>query len=298
MSRNEAPITLIGNLAIDVHTYVDDNQWPSAATEKFHAQVGIGPGGSILNAAKTFAALGRRSELVALVGKDDEGQLIIENLNQSGFSTRLVRPILPQTYKTVLVVDGDGDKKMFSSSTSLPSREAIRKALLSDIGRPDHVHISAKPWTIELAIDLDDSVPLSVDLHSGVDVSPYPELLQRGPIVFFSVVGIDDAEAAARDYVAGGARVAICTQGPRGALVAQRGSPEVGLYPAVVPRDRVVDTVGAGDVFAATFLHYLYRGDPPPQCVRKAHLQASKSCTTYGMHELYSEQEVDEAAGG
>jgi sugar/nucleoside kinase (ribokinase family) len=66
----------------------------------------------------------------------------------------------------------------------------------------------------------------------------------------------------------------IATDGKNGCWVKNRNETEA-LHYDVEPVLDVVDTTGAGDIFAGGYLSAMLRGDDVRRCVKKAHLAAS-----------------------
>lgn len=66
---------------------------------------------------------------------------------------------------------------------------------------------------------------------------------------------------------------AVITRSEKGCVVVDRGA--VGHFPAV-PVDRVVDLTGAGDLFAAGFLHGLARNAPMRECAHFGAIAAAE----------------------
>jgi fructokinase len=103
------------------------------------------------------------------------------------------------------------------------------------------------------------TAPLVIELLqlAGVVKLNDEELARVQQMVGTSYVSIEDF---CRDYAARFAWEAVCvTQGDRGCAIFKGGEyVEVSAVPI-----RVVDTVGAGDAFAAAFLHGLNAGWPP-----------------------------------
>ncbi len=91
----------------------------------------------------------------------------------------------------------------------------------------------------------------------------------------YEVDDIDAAIAAVRDQV----RVAALTRGRDGCSIVWEG--EVVHVPAA-PVERVVDTTGAGDLFAAGFLHAFARGQSAVDCGRLGALCAAEVIGHYG----------------
>jgi sugar/nucleoside kinase (ribokinase family) len=77
----------------------------------------------------------------------------------------------------------------------------------------------------------------------------------------------------------GGCAVAAVTRGARGSIVRSRG--ETIEVPAV-PVTAVVDTTGAGDLYAAGFLFGLTRGNDLARCARIGSLAAAEVVSHFG----------------
>jgi len=85
----------------------------------------------------------------------------------------------------------------------------------------------------------------------------------------------DDALSHAGSAV----EIAAVTRGPAGSVIAA-GSSRIRIDAA--PVARVVDTTGAGDLFASGFLFGLSRGMPLAECGRLASLAAAEIISHYG----------------
>lgn len=75
-------------------------------------------------------------------------------------------------------------------------------------------------------------------------------------------------------------RFLVVTMGQRGSALYRDGS--LTHIPSPSPRKKAVDTTGAGDVFAGTFLAGILRGKDPVESIRQAHLRAGLSVTHLG----------------
>jgi sugar/nucleoside kinase (ribokinase family) len=77
--------------------------------------------------------------------------------------------------------------------------------------------------------------------------------------------------------------LAVVTTGPDGCLVV---SPEGVLYESAQPVDRVLDTTGAGDLFAAGFLFGFTRSMPLSECARLGSIAAAEVISHVGPRPL------------
>ena len=88
-------------------------------------------------------------------------------------------------------------------------------------------------------------------------------------VALYEAASLEEAVAAVR----GRCELAAVTRSARGSLVV--AGAEVHEVPAA-PVGRVVDTTGAGDLYAAGFLHGLARGMGPAACARLGGLAAAE----------------------
>ena len=84
------------------------------------------------------------------------------------------------------------------------------------------------------------------------------------------------------------------TRGPAGAVVLTARGPEV---VAAAPVAKVVDTTGAGDLYAAGFLHGLTHDRPLVDCARLGSIAASEVISHVGARPVTSLARLARAAG-
>jgi sugar/nucleoside kinase (ribokinase family) len=100
----------------------------------------------------------------------------------------------------------------------------------------------------------------------------------------------DRAVEALRPHV----KLAAITRGERGSVILSQGER---LSVAAEPVEKVVDTTGAGDQYAAGFMFGLSRGRPLQQCGRLGGLAAAEVISHYGPRPQVSLRELAEAKG-
>jgi sugar/nucleoside kinase (ribokinase family) len=106
----------------------------------------------------------------------------------------------------------------------------------------------------------------------------------------FGVAGFDAALEAADEtglLVAG-------TRGPKGSVVTTPHGP---VAVEAHPVDRVLDTTGAGDLYAAGFLYGLTHGADPPRCARLGGLCASEIISHLGARPVADLRRLANEAG-
>jgi sugar/nucleoside kinase (ribokinase family) len=91
----------------------------------------------------------------------------------------------------------------------------------------------------------------------------------------FQTDSFDDASAALRERV----KLAAVTRSDKGSVIISQGER---LTVAAEPVEKVVDTTGAGDQYAAGFMFGLSRGRPLQACGALASLAAAEVISHYG----------------
>jgi len=123
-----------------------------------------------------------------------------------------------------------------------------------------------------------------------VSLEEWTSLEGRLPSNAVVVLSLEDlqGELQAAQKIARWCRVLAVTLGARGARVYWQAQQE--HLPA--PAAEEIDPTGAGDIFAATFLFRLLRGDDPPQAARWANRLAAQSVQRTGLDSVPTAAEV------
>jgi ribokinase len=204
------------------------------------------PGGKGANQAIAAARLGAEVEMIGAVGDDDAGRELIAALDDSGVDTSRVQVRHGASGVALIVVDSAGENSIVvcpgavlqldsRSVTSTPDA-AVLAQLEVDMAVVEHV---ARRATGPFFLNVSPVTDLSHALRDRVDV-------------FI----VNQGEYEASPFLATASMVAL-TLGAEGAVLLRRGSI---VSKARVRADRVVNTVGAGDAFAAAFTVALLEG--------------------------------------
>jgi sugar/nucleoside kinase (ribokinase family) len=223
-------------------------------------------GGSATLTACAAARLGLRTALVSVVGDDVFGRFMLESLEERGVQTRwcTVDAGTP-TGLTVVLTRPDGDRAMLTAPGTLATigaehvpADALRAARGVHVGGyfllPALQPALAEIFAAARAAGTSTSLDTGWDPSESWDGELAAVLAQTD--WFFPnaqearlVTGVSDLEEATANLAAGGGGV-VAKLGDEGAL-ARRGDE---LARAAALAVEVVDTVGAGDCFAAGFL--------------------------------------------
>jgi ribokinase len=277
------------------------------------------PGGSAANTIYGLAKLGLRCGFVGVVGDDQAGQAIVQSFEEVGVDTRgiVVRPST-KSGQTICITAGEGQKAIYiiPGANSLLDSHDIDLAYLSDTR---YVHLSSfvgeRPFSqqSEVVSRLPARVRVCVSLDSvyvGRGLEALRGLLGRCAVLFANGEELqqltgEEPRVAAHSCLDMGCETVVVTFGSgaqeddrratpgddeitASIIVTRRrgrgGPPVEHAVPAVrTHRQEVVDTVGAGDAFAAGFLFGLLSGRYGlARCGALGHTAAEFSLTELG----------------
>jgi sugar/nucleoside kinase (ribokinase family) len=258
-------------------------------------------GGSAANTVAGVAALGGRAGFVGKIADDELGRVFVHDIRACGVE---YHPVMDGgqaagpadaeatgTGRCLVLVSGDAERTM---ATHLGVATTIRPEDVPEslVARGRIAYLEGYLWdmppakeamrrTVEVAHGHDGSVALSLSdpfcverhqrefldlLRDDVDVLLGNE---EEVVRLFGARSLDGALSAAEET---GLLVAV-TLGSAGSVVlTPRGAAEVPASPVA----EVVDTTGAGDLYAAGFLYGLTHGAGPVDCARLGALCAGE----------------------
>jgi sugar/nucleoside kinase (ribokinase family) len=307
-------VVAIGNALVDVIAHCDDAFLAAhgrskgsmalidvPTMEKLYAAMGPGieiSGGSAANTVAGVASFGGRSAFIGKTAPDQIGEVFRHDIRAAGVTFKtppaadgeptgrsliLVTPDGQRTMNTFLGVsphlgNGEVDPELVRSASILylegylfdrdDAKEAFREAarIAADAGRP-------------VALTLSD--PFCVDRHRA----EFLQLVKKQvDILFANEAEITSLyETQSFDLAAQRARAdikfAALTRSEKGSVILAGG--EAIAIPAA-PVEQVVDTTGAGDLYAAGFLFGVARGLPMETAGRLGSLAAAEVISHVG----------------
>jgi len=235
------------------------------------------PGGGPFNTARALARLGTPVSFLGRFSTDAQGDVLRAALSGAGVDLALVSSgPEPTTIAQAELDAGGGARYQFAvDGTSAPalSNEMVPAAFGHDVValQVGSLGLLLEPIATTLATLVERergrlAIVLDPNVRPGLgDPDRHRERL-RSTAATATIVKTSDTdlafmepgagfEAAAQRLLARGAQMVVVTLGDRGAFAAHRG-----LRVTVPAADvRVVDTIGAGDVFGAALLSWLRR---------------------------------------
>jgi sugar/nucleoside kinase (ribokinase family) len=304
----------IGNAIVDVLAHADDAEIQrlglekgtmtlidAATAEALYASMGPAvevSGGSAANTIADLASLGGSGAFIGKVRDDQLGGIFRHDMVSMGidFTTGaatagpstgrclvLVTPDAQRTLQTYLGVSGDLGPEDVDPAMIAASRVTYLEGYLWDQPRAKQAFIQAAGIAHGsdrlTALSLSD--PFCVDRHRADFLALVSEHID---VVFANedeIVSLYQEHSfdGALQRVRSDCEVAVLTRSEKGSVIV--AGDEVHIVDAE-PVDKVVDTTGAGDAFAAGFLYGLTRGLRLETCARIGAITASEVISHFG----------------
>jgi len=304
----------IGNAIVDVLVQSDDAFLEAhgltkgtmalvdeAVAESLYASVGPGletSGGSAANTLAGIAQLGGRAAFIGRVRDDQLGEIFAHDIRSVG--ARFETPPAvegPATARCLILVTPDAQRTMctyLGASVGLDPRDLdldlVRQArvlylegYLWDSDEAKQAFLAAAEVARasggEVALSLSDAFCVDRHRESFQElVDGHVDLLFANEMEITSLYRVDRFEEAAAE-VRGRCRVAALTRSEQGSVLL-RGEETLTIPPYRL--GELVDTTGAGDLYAAGFLHGYTRGESLERCGRLGSLCAGQVVTQLG----------------
>ncbi|MEL6663334.1 MAG: adenosine kinase, partial [Pseudomonadota bacterium] len=307
MSESRYDVVGLGNAIVDVIAPVEDsflNTWDirkngMTLIDEGRAEALTGAadgqelsGGSGANTIAGVASFGGRAGYIGKVAEDRLGEVFINETRAIGvdFDTP---PLVdgPATARSIIFVTPDGARSMNTflgasvmfSPTDVDEDMVRSGAILylegylfdRDDAKAAFVHASeiAKAAGRKVALTLSDN--FCVDRHRDSFrhlISGHADIVFANEAELLSLYETGDfAEALAQ--LQADTAVAAVTRSEVGSVVVGDGDP---IHLPAEPIDKVVDTTGAGDQYAAGFLFGVARGLPLATCGKLGHIAAAE----------------------
>ncbi|CAA0111731.1 5-dehydro-2-deoxygluconokinase [Starkeya nomas] len=249
-------------------------------------------GGSAANTVVGVAALGGRAGFVGKVRDDELGGIFAHDIRAAGVAYATPAATTgPTTARCLILVTPDGERTM---NTYLGAAQDLSPADVDEnlVASAAVTYLEGYLWDPPAAKDAflkaagiahragrTVSLTLSDAFCVGRYRSEFLTLMREGTV---DLVFANEAELmslyetdfdAALARLRGDVKRAVVTRSEKGALAVT--ADETAAVPAF-PVAKVVDTTGAGDLFAAGYLHGFAKGFPAEDCLKLGALCASE----------------------
>jgi ribokinase len=222
------------------------------------------PGGSSANTIYGLAKLGIKTGFLGAVGSDSEGAQILSQMHDIGIDTSKIS-IIPQTTtsKVYVFIDKDGERAMYSLPGTCNTNQFNKKDI-DWLKTGKYIVISAIPGEDKFQQIQDIVTQIHNDtrivfmpgaLYTSLGYSKLQDIIKKTYLLILNRIEtrtlIDqEYKTGAKWLVENGCNNVIATLGDKGCLVCNTEKQTIISTPELSP-DKIVDSTGAGDAFAA-----------------------------------------------
>jgi sugar/nucleoside kinase (ribokinase family) len=324
MANSDYDVIGVGNAIVDVIAQADDAQVEALGLAKgamtlidahqareLYGKMGPGresSGGSAANTLAGIASLGGRGAYIGKVRNDQLGGVFSHDIRAVGVDYRTAAATDgPPTARCLIFVTPDAERTMqtfLGVSVELGvddiDADAIRAAEITYLegylfdkepAKEAFVHAAEIAHAANRKVALTLSDAFCVDRHRASFlhlVQGHVDILFANESEITSLYEVKDFDAAVR-HISGHCEIAAVTRSEKGSVVVSGG--ETVAVPAA-PVGKVVDTTGAGDLYAAGFLYGLTSGRGLDDCARIGGLAAAEVIQHYGARPEVSLKEL------
>lgn len=309
MSKEAVDIVGIGNAIVDVlskteEQFLQENRLNKGAmtlieedqAEGLYRKMGPGTemsGGSAANTIAAFAAMGGKAGYIGKVSNDQLGNVFRHDICAAGvrFTTQPLEDG-PSTARCLILITPDAQRTMctYLGACVWIAPSDLDEAMIAEAGitylegylfdRPrakqtfrraaEVAHAAGK----KVALSLSDSFCVERHRDEFLDlVENHIDILFANESEILALYKTDNFELATTQ-VRGHCELAAITRSEKGSVIVTAAADPV-IVPAA-PVEKVVDTTGAGDMYAAGFLFGLTRNLPLAECGYLGSLAASE----------------------
>jgi sugar/nucleoside kinase (ribokinase family) len=315
MTETRFDVLAIGNAIVDIIADTDDAFIESEGLTKGSMQLideeratalydHMGPareisGGSAANTLAGLARLGHKTAFIGQVASDQLGEVFAHDIRAGGIHFDIpARPGAPSTARCYILVTPDAQRTMntfLGASQFLPAR-VIDKELIESaailylegyLWDPQEPRAAmrtaidiARAAGRKVALTLSDAFVISrhgPDFIAEMDAGRI-DILFANEVEICALHGSDDFEASVA-AIASKVPLLVCTRGEHGAIAVEGG------IRTEVPAEKVaqlVDTTGAGDLFAAGVFAGIAQGRSMADCLTMGAVCAAEVISHYG----------------
>jgi sugar/nucleoside kinase (ribokinase family) len=273
-----------------------------AQADELYAAMGVAremSGGSAANSMAGIAAMGGRSAFIGQIAEDQLGLIFEHDMHALG--VRFETPPLedgPPTGRCLILVTPDGQRTMNTcpGASHELSADALDRDLIASASilfLEGYLFGPAKPRAAMMeAIKVAHAAGRKVGFTLSESVciaerkEPFTQMIESGGVDLLfcnedealQLTGRTDLQSAL-DELQVHVPTLVITKGPEGAIGVEGGKT---LAIPAAPVDQVVDTTGAGDLFAAGFLTARCKGANLERCLWTGAIAAGEVIKHYG----------------
>jgi ribokinase len=253
-------------------------------TEKLNVTLG----GSAANFALKTSELGLKTGIMARIGKDNFGNYISSSFKENNVNTERLIPIDEKTGMAFIAVDHLGERSIYTYMGA-NSKFELLKPDIDLIKNSEVLHLTG--MYIELVEEASNHANM-LSFNPGALLSSFgmkamADILARTDILFLnekevSLLTGENCSTGAKLLVDAGVKMVVVTLGKTGSKLFTMDQEMHQSSNIVKP----IDTTGAGDSFAAGFIHGFLRNKDLSNCLQDGNSSALDCLTRFGSSKL------------
>lgn len=301
MVSTEKKITIIGAAILDVLAGPVSEQIFQTGSQPMET-TRLSFGGDALNEAVALSRLGKKVQLISKVGKDEAGDRVIDYVKANGLSTEWISQEMGLTTGINIVLIDDKGERHFLTNPSGSLRRLSEEDILPYVKTMGEI-VSFASMFVSPLLDIPSMKNLFEEIKSEpgrvlvADMTkakngesledircllPYIDYILPNEDEIALLTGITDCYKNAELLVEAGVGCAVIKCGSKGCIIkTKKEMYEIPAYKV----DKVMDSTGAGDCFAAGFLWGLSQGLEIRECGKLACAVASCAVEQVGATE-------------
>ncbi|MFN3910261.1 MAG: carbohydrate kinase family protein [Candidatus Anstonellaceae archaeon] len=274
-------ILCAGHLVYDIRDYIESMPQIDKTTFMYLPPE-IGPGGSACNVALNCIKLGHKASLIANVGKDQHGKFLLQKLKNMGLDTSQIKIIEGgRTGLSVILIDKEGQVMVIEDKGCIEDRRAFDEKKISQ-SKWIHLTGTSLTWLEKISkIAYKNNIPISFDpgrAASRLGAERLAKVLEKTDMLIvnrkeLTEISGSGSEEAAKELAREFNFICIVKDGHKPALISTNEQKTIYVPPFDAPY--VIDTLGAGDAFAAGTICGKIEGRSLFEAVRMGHAAAA-----------------------
>jgi len=286
-------LEVIGFGALNYDTLCIVNKIGEAGEEIAVQEIREGPGGSAANTTVGLARLGIKTGFIGILGNDREGDMIYKNFEGEKVDTSGFRFTQGRTGMVFGLVDANGERTLY------PYPGVNDKLQLDDINigyakKAELLHMTS--FVKKEQTNVQESLIKELSEKTKISFAPgmlYAErgleellpIIEKSHIIFLNrneikILTGHDYEEGSKILMDIGTKIVVVTSESKGSYITTKNE---SFSVAAHSTEKVVDSTGAGDAFAAGFLYGLVKKREDLQfCGEIGNTVASRCIRQYG----------------
>lgn len=283
---SDIDVLCIGDLDVDM--FISVPSIPGFDQKVGGLNHGQKPGGMAANAAVAIARYGLKSRLISAVGDDAAGAVAVAEIGREGVDLDfLSRRNGVNTFMCVVLISPSGEKSLIRLETDayLPSVADLHDQAFAGVR---HVHLTYGSSELSLRAL---KVAASAGISTSLDLEP-PDIVRGPSDLVEALSGVDTlfVNREAFEVASGVLGKPLCVSQLRkdGEMIVTLGAKGCRRITADAVIDMPgfavapVDTTGAGDCFAGSYIARKLSGASPSDCLEFANAAAALATLDYG----------------